>query len=290
VTTPASRGELPAHVTTPLLTLITARSMDEDYAFVAEKRAAEGPRTGGTRRTTLPTALAVALFGVMVAVAVVQTSRNADVTEAGRATLISQIEAGRGTLQRLQEDAATLTAASRTAEERLETLRSQQRNLNAVVRRVETRTGYIPVRGPGVRFEVASSPSATDTTEIRDEDLATLVDGLWEAGAEAISINGERLTVLTGIRNTGRAIHIGGVPIRAPYTVLAIGDPSSLQARLLETSEGAAWFVLVRSLGFQFVPENADDLRLPAADLRVTRYVESKLPAPNGVNTKEARP
>jgi hypothetical protein len=68
VTTPASRGELPAHVTTPLLTLITARSMDEDYAFVAEKRAAEGPRTGGTRRTTLPTALAVALFGVMVAV------------------------------------------------------------------------------------------------------------------------------------------------------------------------------------------------------------------------------
>jgi uncharacterized protein YlxW (UPF0749 family) len=155
---------------------------------------------------------------------------------------------------------------------------------------VETRTGYIPVRGPGVRFEVASSPSATDTTEIRDEDLATLVDGLWEAGAEAISINGERLTVLTGIRNTGRAIHIGGVPIRAPYTVLAIGDPSSLQARLLETSEGAAWFVLVRSLGFQFVPENADDLRLPAADLRVTRYVESKLPAPNGVNTKEARP
>ena len=34
--------QLPEHVTTPLLTLITARSMDEDYAHVAQKRAAAG--------------------------------------------------------------------------------------------------------------------------------------------------------------------------------------------------------------------------------------------------------
>ncbi|HEX8779849.1 MAG TPA: DUF881 domain-containing protein [Nocardioides sp.] len=290
MTVSETRGDLPAHVTTPLLTLITARSMDEDYAFVAEQRAAgdrRGPTTGGP---SLSTVLAVVFFGLMVAVAAVQTSRNADVTEAGRATLISQIEAERDTLQRLQEEAASLAAANRAAEERLETLRSQQRDLNSVVRRVETRTGHVPVRGPGVRLEIANAPYATETTEIRDEDLATLVDGLWEAGAEAISVNGERLTVLTGIRNTGRAIHIGGTPIRAPYTVLAVGDPGELQARLLETSEGAAWFVLVRSLGFQFAAENAEDLRLPAADLRPARFVESGLVEDDGVDDEEARP
>jgi len=290
VTTSSPQERLPAHVTTPLLTLITARSMDEDYAFVAEQRAAGTRPPRDARRTVLPTIVFVALFGAMAAVAAVQTSRNADVTEAGRATLVSQIEAERDLLRRVQEDAATLSDANRTAEQRLERLASQQRDLNAVVRRLETSTGYVPVRGPGVRFEISNSPYATDTTEIRDEDLATLVDGLWEAGAEAVSINGERLTALTGIRNTGRAIHIGGDPIRAPYTVLAIGDPGSLQARLLETSEGAAWFVLVRSLGFGFEPENAEDLRLPAAELTPARYVERGLGPDQPVTNEEAQP
>ena len=44
--TPASAA-LPEHVTTPLLTLITARSMDEDYAHVARKRAAAGEAPDG---------------------------------------------------------------------------------------------------------------------------------------------------------------------------------------------------------------------------------------------------
>ena len=54
---------------------------------------------------------------------------------------------------------------------------------------------------------------------VRDADLAILVDGLWNAGAEAIAINGQRLTALTPIRNAGPAIQVNSTPLVPPYVV-----------------------------------------------------------------------
>ena len=88
-----------------------------------------------------------------------------------------------------------------------------------------------------------------------------LVDGLWAAGAEAISINGQRLTNVSPIRNVGEAIHIKTVPLRAPYTVLAVGDTNTLQARFGDSVSGVAWASLVNSFGFEFSMANADSLR-----------------------------
>lgn len=273
--------ELPVHVTTPLLSLVTARSMDEDYAHVARRRAEEGaanpegapPRQQERQRWLTP--LIVLAFGVLVAVAAVQTSRDADTRELGRAALIEQIEAGRVTLERLQRDAVTLTAANRSAERRNAALEDQLRSVRSRVRGLEVAAGYAAVRGPGVRIRVDNAASADVTEEVRDEDIATLVDGLWEAGAEAIAINGQRLNALGGIRNTGRAIHVNGRPVTAPYTVLAIGDTATLQGNLLATSQGNTWFTLVSSLGFEFEMSNAEDLRLPAAALRPLRHVQT---------------
>lgn len=273
--------ELPVHVTTPLLSLVTARSMDEDYAHVARRRAEEGaanpegapPRQQERQRWLTP--LIVLAFGVLVAVAAVQTSRDADTRELGRAALIEQIEAGRVTLERLQRDAVTLTAANRSAERRNAALEDQLRSVRSRVRDLEVAAGYAAVQGPGARIRVDNAASADVTEEVRDEDIATLVDGLWEAGAEAIAINGQRLNALGGIRNTGRAIHVNGRPVTAPYTVLAIGDTATLQGNLLATSQGNTWFTLVNSLGFEFEMSNAEDLRLPAAALRPLRHVQT---------------
>ncbi len=255
--------------------------MDEDYAHVARRRAEEGaanpegapPRQQERQRWLTP--LIVLAFGVLVAVAAVQTSRDADTRELGRAALIEQIEAGRVTLERLQRDAVTLTAANRSAERRNAALEDQLRSVRSRVRDLEVAAGYAAVQGPGVRIRVDNAASADVTEEVRDEDIATLVDGLWEAGAEAIAINGQRLNALGGIRNTGRAIHVNGRPVTAPYTVLAIGDTATLQGNLLATSQGNTWFTLVNSLGFEFEMSNAEDLRLPAAALRPLRHVQT---------------
>jgi uncharacterized protein YlxW (UPF0749 family) len=270
---PGSDAPLPHHVTTPLLTLITERSLDEDYAHVAARRAASGEvRTN--RSKVWNTAVAVAAFGALATIVAVQTSRDADVQELGRAALIRQIESGRVEVADLQKQIRTLTEAGLTADNTNATLAEQSADLEARLRRLEVQAGYVPVRGPGVRIKVASAPNAVPNDEIRDEDLALLVDGLWTAGAEAIAINDQRIVALGGIRNTSRAIHINGRPLTPPYVIEAIGNSGTLQARLLESSAGLEWFSVADGLGFSYVPQNVDELRLPAANLRALRQAE----------------
>ncbi|KRF32407.1 DUF881 domain-containing protein [Nocardioides sp. Soil805] len=269
---PERPRDLPEHVTTPLLALITTRSMDEDYAHVARRRTERGESSPARRRgwTTLAV---VGTFGLLVTVAAVQTSRDADVQELGRATLISKIDDGRDEVAALQREIRTLNDARIAAQDRNDVLAAQSEDLEARVRRVEVRTGFVPVRGEGVRITVTNPQSDDPNDEIRDEDLATLVDGLWQAGAEAIAINGIRLTALSGIRNTGRAILVNSQPLTPPYVVEAIGDNATLQARLLESSQGQDWFGLVNGFGFGYEPENVTMVRLPASTLRPLRDV-----------------
>lgn len=270
---PPAGAELPHHVTTPLLELIIERSLDEDYAHVAAGRG------GGRARTTTSsrgwtTAVAVAAFGALATIVTVQTSRDSDVRALSRDTLIREIDTSRADVARLQRQIRTLADASIAAEETNLTLERQGVDQEARLRRLEIRTGYVAVRGPGVRMEIDSAPNADPIDEVRDEDLALLVNGLFVAGAEAIAVNDQRLIALGGIRNTNRAIHVNGRPLTAPYVVEAIGDRATLQARLLESSTGLEWFRLVDALGFRYVSQNVEDMRIPAARLRPLRQAE----------------
>jgi uncharacterized protein YlxW (UPF0749 family) len=271
--TQAPERPLPEHVTTPLLTLITARSMDEDYAHVAQKRAAAGDVRPRTVRPHWTSVLAVAALGVMTAVVAAQTDRQAPVDELSRAALIEQIDSRSDELQSLQAQVGDLTRSNAALASRNTTIQGQLDDIGSRVQRAELLSGFSVVNGPGVRITVDNGPDADVNSEIRDEDLATLVDGLWEAGAEAIAVNDQRLNALGGIRNTNRAIHVNGRPVNAPYVVSAIGDPRTLQARLLQTSQGQEWFALVNGLDFVYTPENVDDIRLPAAPERILRDV-----------------
>lgn len=273
---------LPEHVTTPLLALITARSMDEDYAHVAQKRAAAGDVRPPVTRPHWTSVAAVAVLGVLAAVVAAQTDRQAAVDELSRTALVEQIDSRRADLRDLQAEVAELTRSNAAAASNSTKVQGQLDDIEARVRRAELNTGFAPVHGPGVRITVDSAPDADVDSEVRDEDLATLVDGLWEAGAEAIAINDQRLNVLGGIRNTNRAIHVNGRPVNAPYVVSVIGDERALQARLLQTSQGQEWFALVNGLGFDYEAENVDDIRLPAAPERVLRDVIELNADPDG--------
>jgi uncharacterized protein YlxW (UPF0749 family) len=275
--------ELPAHVTTPLLTLITARSMDEDYAHVAQQRAAAGEGPAARKRPHWASLVAIGVLGVMAAVVAAQTDREAAVNELSRAALVEQIESQGDDLRDLQRDVADLTSANQSVASNNTRLQDQLDDIQTRVRRAELNTGYATVHGPGVRITVDNRPDVDVDGEIRDEDLAFLVDGLFEAGAEAVAVNDQRINVLGGIRNTNRAIHVNGRPVNAPYVVSVIGDPRTLQARLLQTSEGQEWFALVNGLDFVYSAENVDDIRLPAAPERPLRDVIELNADPDGV-------
>lgn len=256
-------GRTRHRVGSALLDDITAHSMDEDYAHVAR-------RPHGAGRPVRPgiSALAVtAVFGVLVATAAVQTSRNAGDAAASRASIITQIrartvavEARRDRVAKLREEIDSLESLS------LETT-AQGRALTGRLSRLGVLTGAVAVTGPGVKVVVDDAPGATeDEQRVLDEDLQKLVNALWASGAEAMSINGQRLTALSAIRFAGSAITVNNeVSLARPYTVLAVGDPDTMPARFVETTHGRDWLDLRTLYGLEFAMTSERSLRIPAA-------------------------
>ncbi|MGB0098784.1 MAG: DUF881 domain-containing protein [Nocardioides sp.] len=253
-------------VHTPLLTLITQQSLDEDYQHVAERK--RGDSEGGRRGSHRVAAVVAGAFGLLVAVAAVQTSERAGVESASRTTLISQIDSGREDLSELQRQIVRLRELNIGLRSGLDAVTTEQVTAEARAERLAASTGFGAVIGPGVRVTVNDAPSGE---LVRDRDLRPLVDGLWGAGAEAISINGHRLTARSAIRNSGTAIRINNRSLSPPYVVQAIGDEKSLQANLMQTSSGLRFRAIVESLGFPWTMDNVDELTLPAAPQRVAR-------------------
>ena len=271
---PGRAQELPEHVTTPLLSRITHDALDSDYAQVARRRT-DGVDQADPARGRIVAAAAITVFGVLISIAAVQQSRNEAVEDAGRTTLISRIEQERSALEDRQAELADLTRENRQLTNGLTELATTRSRAEAAVARLGVVTGYTRVTGAGVRIVVDDNPTGDEVQLVTDSDLAKLVDGLWEAGAEAIAINDQRLTPLGAIRNSGRAIHVNTVPLSPPYVVRAIGDTRTLQARLLETTHGAEFFSLADQLGFVYSVDNVEDLELPAARQRRLSYVRT---------------
>lgn len=282
-------GELPRHVTTPLLVLLTERSLDEDYAHVAARRASrnDSPKAKPLRGTT---ALILASFGILAGIGAVQTSRDVGVQELSRAALIREIDAGRKDVARLQRQLQTVTDANIAGNETTQTLEQEATDQEARLGRLEIRTGAVAVRGPGVRIEVSSAPDADPIDQVRDADLALLVNGLFTAGAEVVGINDERIMALGGIRNTNLAVHVNGRPLTPPYVIEAIGDRETLQARLLESNAGLAWFRVVNDQGFRYVPQNVDEMVIPAVRLPELRQLGETTDAPGRADEEGAMP
>jgi uncharacterized protein YlxW (UPF0749 family) len=223
----------------------------------------------------------MSLFGVLVAVAAVQTSRNAPEANASRDSLIEQVQARRANVANLQERLDRLRVSTTDLRSTLAAQTADEQALAARIERLEVRTGFSAVTGPGVRITVDDAPDGDATQQVRDSDLATLVDGLWNAGAEAISVNDKRLTNLTAFDNVGPAIHIGITPLVPPYTILVIGNPDTLAADLLDSTLGQRWFSLKDSLGFVYDLETDESLSLPAARPRRLRAVRPLTTVPD---------
>ena len=134
---------LPEHVTTPLLTLITEHSLDDDYRDVAQRRNGDDATAPAGRPAWVATAV-VAVFGVLATTAAVQTSRNADTADAGRATLISRVRAEREAVQRQQAKIVSLQRETIELEGRQEELLADQRELSGQLQPLEVMTGYTP--------------------------------------------------------------------------------------------------------------------------------------------------
>jgi uncharacterized protein YlxW (UPF0749 family) len=250
-----------------LLNQIIRQPVDPDYAVAAARE--HEPARG---RWTL--AVLAMIIGAMFAVAALQTTRAAPALQLERTELINRVRNAegeqdqlRGRVTSLTQEIATLRAAALGDDDAARTLETRIDALDPVV-------GNVPVTGPGVLIVVDDSPSATADARDRvlDIDLQVLANGLWEGGAEAISINGHRLSNLTAIRSAGDAITVDYRSLTRPYRVEAIGDLRTLQARFVESSAGAWWNDLAQNRQMRYEISDVKQLDLAADPGIVLRH------------------
>ena len=270
--------QLPDHVTMPLLALITQRSLDADYEHVAARRRVSGQGRDPHPVPRRTAGLVLVVFGLLVTIAAVQTSRNASASNASRESLIQQVNLRREGLSALQKQLDQQQSRVLTLQSKLNDLATERQATQARLERLGVRTGFGAVRGPGIQVTVNSAPDSAGSQLVRDSDLNLLTDALWAAGAEAISVNGERLTVLSAFRNVGIGILMNSQPINPPYVFSVIGNPDTMPASLLSSSIGEQWYALKDSLGFRFDVRNGGTMSLPAAEPQRLRSAEIATP------------
>jgi uncharacterized protein YlxW (UPF0749 family) len=265
----------PPHAVMGLLDYISAHALDEDYASSAQRHHGEaaGAAAGRPRTAAL---VALAVFGLLLATAAVQTSRNAVVSASGHDELVQQVNARKAQLADRRARAGELRSDVGTLQSAYLDVTTQGRSLQVRLDRLGVATGSVPVRGPGVRIVVDDAPNATvDKQRVLDVDLQKLVNALWLLGAEAIAINGQRITSLTAIRHAGSAITVNFDSLRRPYTVSAIGNDNQMAARLLETAGGQTWLNLKSVFGMKFDITTEESMKLPAASRLNLRHART---------------
>jgi uncharacterized protein YlxW (UPF0749 family) len=275
----ASTAGPPGHVTMPLLQLITQRSLDADYEHVAARKRVAGQTSASHPVPRRTAAIVLLVFGLLVTVAAVQTSRNASANDASREGLISQIDERREAVADLQKQITNDQSSVMRDQHAVTSLDTQVAAERAKVQRLSSRAGYGPISGAGDTITVDSAPGSDTAHLVQDTDLTLLADALWTAGAQGISVNGQRLTVLSSFRNVGAGILLNNQPITPPYVFSVIGNPETLPANLLSSAVGAQWYALKNSLGFHFQVQNAGTVSLPAAPsphLRSARIAGSR--------------
>lgn len=100
------------------------------------------------------------------------------------------------------------------------------------------RAALVPLEGEGVVVRMDDSTKPVKAGEnpnlyvIHDDDLLRVVNELRAAGAEAIAINGQRLTGTSEIRCAGPTLSVNNVRSSAPFEIRAIGDKRSLENAL----------------------------------------------------------
>ncbi|MFK0023318.1 DUF881 domain-containing protein [Streptomyces sp. NPDC090798] len=268
-----------------LLTNVMDHSLDDGYAEAAARRQTED--AGGmpkTVRAKLGLAAGLVLAALVVTVGAANARIAAPVVAKERQELIDRVERETAAADKLESGVDTLRddVSARQNEALKKQGGSGQADLVGVL------SGAVAVHGPGVKLVVNDAEEATeggdgnpretsgfsDTGRVRDRDMQRVVNGLWESGAEAVSINGQRLTALSAIRAAGDAILVDNKPLVPPYTVLAVGDGERLSTRFQNSADGLYLHALQENYGIRTAISVEKDVQLPAAPSVIVRTAQ----------------
>ncbi|MFJ8435403.1 DUF881 domain-containing protein [Kitasatospora sp. NPDC094019] len=282
-----------------LLTNVMDHSLDEGYAEAAAARGGDGPyRIPGTLRGLVSLGAGLALVGGVITVGAVNAHKAEPTLAKERDALIHRINDANGSADHLQRQVQDLRRkVDSTQRQALAPGEGDPAALAGAV-------GLAEVTGPGVKLvlEDAAGTGAggnvdpragqgfSNSGRLRDRDLQLVANGLWASGAEAVSINGQRLTALSAIRAAGEAVLVDNRPLVPPYTVQALGDGQRLLSAFESAMAGQYLRLLQEKYGIKSTLSAQKSLTLPAAVGVSLRTAQPATPeaSPTGAPTSGA--
>ncbi len=138
--------------------------------------------------------------------------------------------------------------------------------------------GFGKVRGPALTVRLDDAPkadiqSAKESGAVDDkqlvvhqQDIQAVVNALWTGGAEAMTLQGQRVISTTGIKCVGNTVVLQGVPYAPPYRITAIGDPTRLQSALDASDYVAGYLTYVATYHLGYEVRNDGEVTMPAYD------------------------
>lgn len=275
-----------------LLTSITEGSLDPGYDAAAQRHeATEGARTGGMR-TPLLVAFAL-LIGLMLSTSAVALRGNQSSLAKTRAELVSQITAQQAVSDRRLDQIRDLQAQIAAAQQTV--LTTQDSTKASELASLGFDSGAVAVTGPGIVLTLDDAPAPdpaaasqsrgkaqTDDGRVLARDLQIVTNSLWEAGAEAMSVNSQRLTSKSAIRFAGDAILVNFRPLARPYVIQAIGDPKRMPADFAAGSGGSYLRSLQDNFHIRVTSAENEKLVLPAATSLLLQWAEIPRQASTG--------
>ncbi|MFD8197106.1 DUF881 domain-containing protein [Streptomyces wuyuanensis] len=280
-----------------LLNNVMDHSLDDGYAEATARRESEGGLRPQTLRAKLWLAAGLVLAALVVTLGAAQARISAPVVAKEREELIDRIEAETTAADELEKNVDRLR--EEVGERQRKALQQQGGHQGDLVALL---SGATEVTGQGVKLVVddaedseadgggpRESSSFSDTGRVRDRDMQRVVNGLWESGAEAVAINGQRLTALSAIRAAGDAILVDNKPLVPPYTVLAVGDGKKLSTAFQDSADGQYLHALQENFGIRSSISAQEKVRLPAAPSLIVRTAEPRIAGgtPAGQGTAE---
>lgn len=257
-----------------LLTEILERPLDPAYGALARRRVAAGlPASRGSRSALFVVTLVV--LGSVIGTGASTLRGSATARAEARSELIRQIDAARSTHDGRAARVAALTAEVSARDAQI--LAAESGEDASRLRELALVTGSATVTGPGLVVTLDNAPdtnAAGNNSDprnsarsqdgvVRARDLQIVANSLWMAGAEAIMINGQRLTATSAIRFAGEAILVNYRPLVPPYAVTAIGDPASLPPRFAQGPGGTYVSTLKGSFGIRVETRTNESVTLP---------------------------
>lgn len=251
-----------------LLNDIINNPIDPDYQRLAEKERSGTEQAGQPTAPKRSVVVAVVLlaFGVMAGTSLAQTLRPPLQAQQERDELLQRVESASATVDGLQVRLAELTATNRALTEEL------AGGGSGTAGDVEAASGAVAVSGPGIVVVVDDGAGDERQARVVDADLRQLVNQFWRSGAEAIAVNGHRLSARTAIRNAGDAITVDYRSLTRPYRVEVIGDADAMIAGFPSSAGGQWWAYLRQNYGVDFELTRANRIEMPAdPELRTER-------------------